>query len=65
MSFTGRKMALIPYDRIGCFGNDALELGSLRVNIDREVTIGSEILGRFRRIERSISSLIVRDRIVT
>jgi hypothetical protein len=58
-------MALIPYDRVDWFGNDALELGSLRVNIDREVPIYSEILGRFRRIERSISSLIVRDRIVT
>jgi hypothetical protein len=65
MSFTGRKMALIPYDRIDWFGNDALELGSMRVYIERKVTTIARYQGGFRRLARLISSLIIWDRIVT
>jgi hypothetical protein len=39
MSFTGRKMALIPYDRVDWFGNDALELSSMHVYIETKVTM--------------------------
>jgi hypothetical protein len=65
MSFTGRKMALIPYDRINWFGNDALELGSMRVYIGWKVTTIARYEVGFRRLARSISSLIFWDRIVT
>jgi hypothetical protein len=62
MSFTGRKMALIPYDRIDWFGNMPwTRLGTCLYSTEG-YNVKGEIPGR---LATSISSLISRDQIVT